>query len=263
MHQKFKGKHILITGAARGIGFEIARQFIREGAELTLLDRDEMLLEEAVKKLGPKSQSLRHYLVDVSKREQVNAAIDEIEKESPIDVLINNAGICLVTPFLNITPEEWQATLDVNLTGVFNVSQSVCRYFVKRKKGVVINMSSKNGLDGELGHAHYNASKAGVIMLTKTIAIELAHLGVRANAVCPGYVRSPINTGVDTDEFVETFADRYIPMNRVGNVEEIAPIFLFLASEEASYINGQTFIIDGGQLAGQKPWKDLLKNIAN
>jgi 3-oxoacyl-[acyl-carrier protein] reductase len=199
--------------------------------------------------------------VDVANREQVDVAIDKIEKESPIDVLINNAGICLVTPFLKISSQEWQTTLDVNLTGVFNVSQSVCRYFVKRKKGVVINMSSKNGLDGELGHAHYNASKAGVIMLTKTIAIELAHLGIRANAVCPGYVRSPINTGVDTDEFVNTFADRYIPMNRVGNVEEIAPIFLFLASEEASYINGQTFIVDGGQLAGQKPWKDLLKDV--
>ncbi len=260
MQKRFKGKHVIVTGAGRGIGFEIARQFAQEGAALSLLDKDEKLLKSAAEKLSKTASTLYHYQVDVSLREEVNAVIDEIEKALPIDILINNAGICQVTPFLKITPEEWDTTLDVNLSGVFHVSQRVCQYFVKRKKGVIVNMSSKNGIDGELGHAHYNASKAGVIMLTKTIAIELAHLGIRANAVCPGYVRSDINTGVDSDEFVETFAERYIPLNRVGKVEEIAPIFLFLASEDASYINGQTFVLDGGQLAGQKPWKDLLGN---
>jgi len=261
MSSKFKGKHVIITGAGRGIGFEIARQFAKEGAALSLLDKDEKLLNDAAEKLSSTVSSLRSYPVDVSKREEVNTVIDDIEKALPIDILINNAGICLVTPFLKITPEEWDTTLDVNLSGVFHVSQRVCQYFTKRKKGVIVNMSSKNGIDGELGHAHYNASKAGVIMLTKTIAIELAHLGIRANAVCPGYVRSAINTEVDSDEFVETFAERYIPINRVGKVEEIAPIFLFLASDDASYINGQTFVLDGGQLAGQKPWKDLLKEL--
>jgi len=261
MSSKFNGKHVIITGAGRGIGFEIARQFAQEGAALSLLDKDEKLLTSAIEKLTNTASSLRHYQVDVSKRNEVNSVIDEIEEELPIDILINNAGICLVTPFLKISQEEWDTTLDVNLSGVFHVSQRVCQHFVKRKKGVVVNMSSKNGIDGELGHAHYNASKAGVIMLTKTIAIELAHLGIRANAVCPGYVRSAINTEVDSDEFVENFAERYIPINRVGTVEEIAPIFLFLASDEASYINGQTFVLDGGQLAGQKPWKDLLTNV--
>lgn len=119
-------------------------------------------------------------------------------------------------------------------------------------------MASKNGIYAELGHAHYNASKAGVILLTKTMAIELSHLGVRTNAVCPGYVRTPINIKVDSEEFVQNYAERYMPINRVGKVEEIAPIFLFLASDEASYINGQTFVLDGGQLSGQKPWDELL-----
>lgn len=122
-------------------------------------------------------------------------------------------------------------------------------------------MSSKNGLDGEFGHAHYNASKAGLVLLTKTIAIECAHLGIRANAICPGYIRSAINLEVDSDEFVAEFANRYIPLNRVGKVEEIAPLFLFLASDLSSWITGQTFVIDGGQLAGQKPWKELLEEI--
>jgi len=197
-------------------------------------------------------------VVDVSDQQQVTEAVEAAEQIAPIDVLVNNAGICEVTPFLNIEADEWQKTLDINLTGAFYVAQSVCRYMVQRRTGVVLNMSSKNGLDAELGHAHYNASKAGLILLTKTIAIELARFGVRANAVCPGYVRSPINNDVDSDEFVDEFADRYIPAGRVGTVADIAPVFLFLASDEAAYITGQTFVIDGGQLAGQKPWASLL-----
>ena len=181
-----------------------------------------------------------------------------VEQQQSIDILINNAGICPVVPFLELDLPTWQRTLDVNLTGSFLVAQEVARYMVKRRRGVILHMSSKNGLDAEFGHAHYNASKAGVILLTKTIAIELAHLGIRCNAVCPGYVRTPLNAEVDSDEFVATFAERYIPQNRVGQAAEIAPIFLFLASEGASYINGQTFVLDGGQLSGQKPWQELL-----
>lgn len=136
-------------------------------------------------------------------------------------------------------------------------------YFVNvsvRKQGIVLNMSSKNGLDGEFGHAHYNASKAGLILLTKTIALELAHPGIRANAVCPGYTGTAMNVQVDNDEFVREFVDSYVPANRVGKVTDIAPLFLFLASDDTAYITGQTFVIDGGQLAGQKPWDRLLKD---
>lgn len=259
MGPRFTNKHVLVTGGALSIGFEIARQFCSEGAMVSIFDYNQKALDKATNQLRSKGYVVNPFSVDVSIQEQVVDAVDAAEKNAPIDVLVNNAGICLVTPFLNIEAEEWHKTLDINLTGAFYVAQSVCRYMAKRKRGVVLNMASKNGLDGEFGHAHYNASKAGLILFTKTIAIELAHLGIRANAICPGYVRSAINLEVDSDEFVEDFANRYIPANRVGKVTDIAPIFLFLASDEAEYITGQTFVIDGGQLAGQKPWDWLLK----
>jgi 3-oxoacyl-[acyl-carrier protein] reductase len=184
-----------------------------------------------------------------------------MERFGRIDVLINNAGIAAETPFLNIEEEEWNNIININLTGMFFVAQSVCRLMAKRGKGVVVNMGSKNGLDGEFGYAHYNASKGGVIMLTKTMALELAHLGIRVNAVCPGYIQTPMSMEIDPPEFTENFVKQYIPLNRPGKVEEIAPIFLFLASDESSFITGQTIIADGGQLAGQKPGADLLGKI--
>ncbi len=257
MDTRFADRHVLVTGGASGIGLEIVRQFCEAGATTSVFDYNEEALGQAIRQWQADGYKAHPFLVDVSLRERVVAAVDQAEQIAPIDVLVNNAGICEVTPFLNIDADEWQKTLDVNLTGAFHVAQSVCRYMARRKRGVVLNMSSKNGLDAELGHAHYNASKAGLILLTKTIAIELARLGIRANAVCPGYVRSPINREVDSDEFVEEFADRYIPAGRVGAVTDVAPLFLFLASDEASYITGQTFVIDGGQLAGQKPWAAL------
>jgi 3-oxoacyl-[acyl-carrier protein] reductase len=131
----------------------------------------------------------------------------------------------------------------------------------ERKSGVVVNMSSKNGLDGEFGYAHYNASKAGVVLLTKTMALELAHLGIRVNAVCPGYIETPMSREIDPPEFTAAFVDRYIPMNIAGTPEMIAPLFLFLASAESAFITGQVFVADGGQLAGQKPGKDLLSKL--
>ena len=260
MSTRFENKHSLVTGGAMSIGFEIARQFCREGAIVSIFDYNKEALEKATNELSKCGFQVNPYLVDVSVREQVIEAVDAAEQVAPIDILVNNAGICLVTPFLSIEPEEWSKTLDINLTGAFHVAQCVCRYMAQRKQGVVLNMSSKNGLDGEFGHAHYNASKAGLILLTKTIALELAHLGIRANAVCPGYTRTEMNLGVDSDEFVRQFTERYIPANRVGKVTDIAPLFLFHASDEAAYITAQTFVIDGGQLAGQKPWEWLLKN---
>jgi 3-oxoacyl-[acyl-carrier protein] reductase len=242
------------------IGFEICRQFCSEGAMVSIFDYNKEALEKATRELRSSRFQVNPYFVDVSVRKQVVEAVDAAEQVAPIDILVNNAGICLVTPFLSIKPDEWNKTLNINLTGAFHVAQRVCQYLVQRKQGVVLNMSSKNGLDGEFGHAHYNASKAGLILLTKTIALELAHLGIRANAVCPGYTRTAMNVQVDSDEFVRDFVDRYVPANRVGKVTDIAPLFLFLASDEATYVTGETFIIDGGQLAGQKPWDWLLKD---
>ena len=196
---------------------------------------------------------------DVSNQQQVIDAVQKAAERGAIDVIINKAGIATETPFLDITAEEWRRIVDINLTGMFFVAQAVCKNMALRKKGVVVNMASKNGLDGEFGYAHYNASKGGVIMLTKTMALELAHVGIRVNAVCPGYIQTPMSMEIDSPEFAEQFADRYIPMNRTGKVEEVAPAFLFLASEESSFMTGQILVLDGGQLAGQKPNKDSLK----
>jgi len=258
MNLDFTNKHVLVTGGASGIGYEIARQFGDSGAMLSLFDYNEKSLNQATSNLRSIGYKVNPFLVDVSNQETVINCVGKVEAIAPIDVLVNNAGICLVTPFLELTREEWQKTIDINLTGAFYVAQAVCRFMAKRKNGSVLNMSSKNGLDGEFGHAHYNSSKAGLVLLTKTMAIELAHLNINVNAICPGYVRGPLNFEVDSDEFVKEFTDRYIPFNRTGLVTDVAPIFLFLAHEMSRYITGQTFVIDGGQLAGQKAFDWLL-----
>ncbi len=259
--KRFGNKHVVITGAARGIGFEIAKQFGAEGAVLSLIDYHKENLIEAAVQLSNAGVLVYTYAIDVSSQKAVTEAITNADGIKPIDVLINNAGIAFETPFLNIEEKEWKQILDINLTGMFFVGQAVCRHMASRKKGVVVNMGSKNGLDGEFGYAHYNASKGGVIMLTKTMALELAHFGIRVNAVCPGYIQTPMSMEIDPPEFTENFVKQYIPLNRPGKVEEVAPLFLFLASDESSFMTGQVLIADGGQLAGQKPGTDLLSKI--
>jgi 3-oxoacyl-[acyl-carrier protein] reductase len=256
---RFIDKHVLITGGARGIGFEIARSFAMEGADLTIFDYNAETLNDSCKQLQEAGAKVNSSCVDVSNRTAVDEAVNKADAMRPIDVLVNNAGIASETPFLKIEEDEWKKILDINLTGMFYVAQSVCRLMAQRKKGVVVNMGSKNSIDGEAGYAHYNASKGGVIMLTKTMALELAHLGIRVNAVCPGYIQTPMSMEIDPPEFTEDFVKQYIPINRPGKAEEIAPIFLFLASDESSFITGQVIVADGGQLAGQKPMADFLR----
>jgi 3-oxoacyl-[acyl-carrier protein] reductase len=259
--RRFDDKHVLITGGARGIGFEIAKQFSAEGAVVSLVDSHNENLATAVKQLAATASTLYSYCIDVSHKASVTDVVAKADAIKPIDILINNAGIAYETPFLHIEEEEWRKILDVNITGMFFMAQAVCHFMAARKKGVVVNMGSKNGLDGEAGYAHYNASKGGVVMLTKTMALELAHLGIRVNAVCPGYIQTPMSMEIDPPEFTENFVKQYIPLNRPGKVEEVAPLFLFLASDESSFMTGQVLIADGGQLAGQKPGADLLSKM--
>jgi 3-oxoacyl-[acyl-carrier protein] reductase len=259
--KRFAGRHVIITGAARGIGYEIARQFGEEGALLSLLDNHRENLQSTFEEFRGRGFEVYQYPADISRQEEVSEVIAKAEAVKPIDVLINNAGIAEETSFLNIGEAQWRKILDVNLTGMFFVGQAVCRQMIKRKKGVVVNMGSKNGLDGEFGYAHYNASKGGVVMLTKTMALELAPLGIRVNAVCPGYIQTPLSESIDSPEFTASFVKKYIPMNRPGKPEEIAPIFLFLASDESSFITGQIIVADGGQLAGQKPGDELYGSV--
>ena len=259
MGEELVNKHVFITGAARGIGYGIAEQFAKAGSRITILDNNPENLEKASHELSKiTGAEVLAIQADVSDRSAVQKAVSQAEAKAPIDVLVNDAGVAYESSFLDISDEEWDKVLSINLKGMFIVSQEVLKNMVKRKAGIVINMGSKNGLDGEWGYAHYNASKGGVIMLTKTLALEFAHVGIRTNAVCPGYIETPMSKEIDSPEFVNSFVDRYIPMNRPGNVEEIAKIFLFLASDGSAFMNGQIIIADGGQLAGQKPFPDKI-----
>ncbi len=255
MEINFKSKHVLVTGGAKGIGHSIACQFAKSGAKVTIWDRQLDNLSQEFNGLMSFNQ------VDISDFSAVVNAVDELWKDQPIDVLINNAGVAYESSFLELSKEEWAKVLEVNLTGSFYVSQQICKKMVRREEGVVLNMSSKNGLDGEVGYAHYNASKAGIIGLTKTMALELAPFGVRVNAICPGYIETPMSKEIDDPAFTKKFVEQYIPLNRAGRVEDVAPMFLFLASHHSAFITGQTIVIDGGQLAGQKPWSGLLEGL--
>lgn len=259
--RRFQGKRVLVTGGARGLGFEIGRRFGLEGASVHLFDLGAEPLARAADLLRAEGVSVETAVVDVSQRDQVVQAVDAIERQGPIEVLVNNAGIASETPFLAIEERQWREILDVNLTGMFFVAQAVCRKMAARRRGSVVNMASKNGLDGEAGYAHYNASKGGGVMLTKTMALEMASFGVRVNAVCPGYIQTPMSQEIDSPEFVRDFVDRYIPLNRPGRVEDVAPLFLFLASDDAQFITGQVVVVDGGQLAGQKPSAELVARL--
>ena len=262
MEINFQNKHVLITGGSRGIGYEIANQFAKAGARVTLWDnQSDSLGPGEISPPVAEQESIFFQLVDISDYKAVEKAADELWKILPVDVLVNNAGVAYESSFLELSQEEWAKVLNVNLTGTFYVSQQIGKKMVQRKEGVVLNMSSKNGLDGEVGYAHYNASKAGIIALTKTMALELAPFGVRVNAICPGYIETPMSKEIDDPAFTRKFVEHYIPLNRAGCVEDVAPMFLFLASPYSAFITGQTMVIDGGQLAGQKPWNGLLENL--
>ncbi|RKN84261.1 SDR family NAD(P)-dependent oxidoreductase [Paenibacillus ginsengarvi] len=247
---RFDGKVVLITGAGRGIGKAVAQRFAAEGALLALLSNVEADLTETADELVSGGSVVRNYVVDVADERQVEAAIAAAESDfGRIDVLVNNAGIAWEEPLLDIKPDNWKKIIDVNLNGMFWVAQSVARRMASQGGGVIVNMASTNGLVGEANYAHYNASKGGVVLLTKTMAIELGAKGIRVNAVCPGYIQTPMSEAIDSPEFIEQYIRAKIPLGRVGKPEDVAGVFAFLASDDAAFITGETIVVDGGQLA--------------
>lgn len=241
-----KDKRVLITGGASGIGAATAARFLEEGSRVVILDRD----AEGCQRIGGELPALSGTLVaDVSDPKAVDAAFTEIDRLlGGIDILINNAGISLRHGFVDITPEEWRQVQAVNLDGVFYVAQQAARRMLAQGSGVILNMGSTNGLVGYPHYADYNASKAGVIELTRSMALELAP-AVRVIAVCPGYVLTPMQEAEYTPEMMAAVNEK-IPLRRHAKPEEIAALFAFLASDEAPYITGQPIVIDGGETTG-------------
>jgi len=236
----------LITGGASGIGAATAARFLDEGSVVCVLDRD----AEAGHRIQHELSELAGVLeADVSSLEQVQAAFsDAIQLMGGVDVLINNAGISIRHNFLEITPEEWDKVIAVNLTGVFYVAQTAARHMMEHDGGVILQTASTNGVMGYPYYADYNATKAGVIELTRSMALELAPK-VRVCAVAPGYVLTPMQRAEYTDEMLEE-VNRKIPLRRHAKPEEIAALFAFLASDDAAFITGHVFTADGAETAG-------------
>jgi meso-butanediol dehydrogenase / (S,S)-butanediol dehydrogenase / diacetyl reductase len=241
-----KDKRVLITGGASGIGAATANRFLEEGARVVVLDRDAAANQRIARELPRLTATLA---ADVADLAQVRQAFSEgVRLMGAVDVLINNAGISIRHNFLDITPEEWDKVVAINLTGVFYVAQTAARHMVEQGSGVILQTASTNGLFGYPYYADYNAAKAGVIELTRSMALELAPK-VRVNAVAPGYVLTPMQRAEYTDAMLEE-VNRKIPMRRHAKPEEIAALFAFLASDDAAFATGHVYTMDGGETAG-------------
>lgn len=236
----------MITGGTSGIGEATSRRFVEEGSRVVAIAAGEEEVATATERIPGLVRALR---ADVAEPDAVERAFAEVDEAlGGIDVLIANAGISIRRPFLEIDPSDWRRVLAVNLDGVFHCSQHAARRMVAGDGGVILMTASTNAIVGHPLYADYNASKAGVLLLMRTMALELAPK-VRVNAVCPGYVLTPMQRAEYTDEMLRA-VDARIPLGRHARPEEMAALFAFLASDEAPYFTGAAIPIDGGETAG-------------
>jgi NAD(P)-dependent dehydrogenase (short-subunit alcohol dehydrogenase family) len=247
------GKRVIITGGAEGIGKATADRFLREGSRVVIIDRDETGCQQVKQDLPGLEDPI---IADVSDHESVVRAFGLIEdRMNGTDILINNAGISIRQSFFEMSREQWLDVININLSGVFYVAQQAAKLMVKGEGGVILNMGSTNALTGYHMYSSYNASKAGVVELSRSMALELAPK-IRVNAVCPGFILTPMQEAEYAPDMIKEFEVK-VPLRRLGKPEEVASLFAYLACDEASYITGQYFVIDGGELAGgltsQKP----------
>lgn len=249
-----KGKVAIITGARRGMGRADALLLAKEGVKVAVSDVSQEECEKVVQEIKKAKGEAIAVKCDVSKKEEVAAMIKTvIDKWGKIDILVNNAGICEFKPFVDLTEEDWDKTLDINLKGYFLCSQAAAKEMVKQKSGAIINIASvamgQQGV-GFPGITHYCASKGGIVAMTEAMALELAPFNIRVNAISPGAIDTPMASSVKNDPAVLEGTLAKIPLRRIGKPEEIASAVKFLASDDSSYITGATLIVDGGWLAG-------------
>jgi len=248
---RFDGRNVMVTGATGGIGRAIVDGFLEEGATVLALGRRQAALNELASRGERRLQVAGLDLRDPAAI--VAVARTWIERLGQIHVLVHCAGVAFLRPVLEITLEEWNETLQTNLTGAFLLSQEIARHMVAHGGGAIVNIASVDAFIAESPWAGYNASKAGLVQLTKSMAFELGHLGLRCNAVAPGFTMTPM---MDYSKEPATWNQymRVIPMRRFASPAEQARVVLFLASDEASYVNGVTIRVDGGELHGF--WSD-------
>jgi NAD(P)-dependent dehydrogenase (short-subunit alcohol dehydrogenase family) len=240
---RLSGRRAIVTGAARGIGAAIARALHREGARLALMDRDEELCRATAAALGAHAVPVE--LSDpASTRAATSAAIDAL---GGVDILVNNAGILRMAPLLDISVEDWDLTFDINVRAMLLTTQVAAPAMITQGGGVIINMASMGGKVGSPNQAHYAASKAAVIGLTRVTAMELGEHGIRANCICPGYVLTEMGAATRTPEMVAKWSSAS-PLGRCAEPDEVADMAVFLASDEARYCTGQAMNVSGGMV---------------
>ena len=243
--QRLAGKVSIITGAAQGIGLATALKFAREGAQVVVCDVRQSAVDQAVAQCQALGAQAMGKVVDVTQRDMIDAVVKQIKDQwGRIDVLVNNAGITQDARLQKMTIEQFDRVIDVNLRGVFHCAQAVADTMVAQGSGVILNASSVVGIYGNFGQTNYAASKFGVIGFTKTWSRELGPKGVRVNAVAPGFVATPILSTIP-DKVMHEMVER-VPLKRLGQPEDIANVYAFLASDEAAYINGAVIEVSGG-----------------
>lgn len=245
----FEGKVALITGSSSGIGRVIALKMAALGAKIAINYIDIANIkadaEAVVKEITDKGGVAAAFAADVSKEDSVNDMIKEIEEKlGSVDILVNNAGITQDTLIMRMKVEQWEKVLDVNLKGAFICTKSVLKGMMKKRYGKIVNIASVVGFSGNPGQANYSASKAGLVGLTKTSALELSSRGIRVNAVAPGFIRTAMTDGLPK-EVVDAMLAK-IALGSLGEADDVAEAVLFLASPSSDYITGQTIHVNGG-----------------
>lgn len=242
-----KDRVAIVTGGARGIGKAIALLFAQEGADIAICDVNQETLASAKKEIEALGRKVLAEVVDVTKADQVdNFTQKTLDNFRKIDILINNAGITRDGLLVRMSEADWDLVLAVNLKGAFNFTKAAAKIMMKQRDGRIVNMASIIGIMGNAGQANYAASKGGLIAFTKTVAKELASRNVRANAIAPGFIQTDMTAKL-SDE-VKSEMLKFVPLGKLGTVQDVANLALFLASDNSSYITGQVIQVDGGMV---------------